>query len=206
MPAATALVHGTWTRGDGTLRAGRVTVYSNAQVSFPGDGVLLPQGLVYTGPLNEDEASNSGRSFALPVPLADQPGVIPQNFTLTIVVKPQGAEPATFRVSPRAATVGDDIDLSMYVPETDDVNPLQGEPGQQGVKGDKGEPGAEGVLPPFLFPTPIATWTIEHNLGRLPVVALYDASGHLQWVDPEVTESHVVVTWPFPVAGKAILR
>jgi hypothetical protein len=202
---ATALVHGTWRRGDGSLRAGRVTLYSNAQVAGGGE-ILMPQGLVYTGPLNEDETAQGNRSFALTVPLADQPGVIPQNFTITVVVQPQGAEPATFRLSPRAASTGPDIDLSLYVPETDDHNPLQGEPGPQGDKGVQGDPGQEGVLPAYTFDTPIGTWSIEHNLGRLPVVALYDVAGHPQLQDSVVTETHVVVTWPFPVAGKAILR
>lgn len=67
-----------------------------------------------------------------------------------------------------------------------------------------GPPGPPGTAVVWDQPTPIATWTIPHTLGRLPLVALY-LNG--QTVDTELhaTPTQVVAVWPYPVAGQAVL-
>lgn len=54
------------------------------------------------------------------------------------------------------------------------------------------------------FPDPASTWTIPHNLGRRPGVSLYVNNEPID-TDYEATDSLVVVTWPEPTAGSAVL-
>lgn len=53
---------------------------------------------------------------------------------------------------------------------------------------------------------PLGTWSILHPLGRIPIVQLYDLTGHPQIQDFVASESSVVVTWPYPVSGRAVMR
>lgn len=52
---------------------------------------------------------------------------------------------------------------------------------------------------------PLATWTIGHDLGRMPAVTVY-VGGEI--VEPDVIASpeQVVIAWPNPTAGLAVLN
>ena len=52
--------------------------------------------------------------------------------------------------------------------------------------------------------TPTATWTIPHSLGRNPDVTIYVDNTQV-FADVEATNSLVVITFPSPVSGKAII-
>lgn len=54
------------------------------------------------------------------------------------------------------------------------------------------------------FPTPSATWTITHNLGRRPSVELY-VGGVAVDADVTSTTTTTTVTWPEPTAGEAVI-
>lgn len=68
---------------------------------------------------------------------------------------------------------------------------------------------AGGEAPPagieVLFPVPVSTWTMPHNLGRRAAVALYDEHGVAMDTDVESTQTLSVVTFPQPTAGSAVL-
>lgn len=52
--------------------------------------------------------------------------------------------------------------------------------------------------------TPAATWTIQHSLGRNPDVTVY-VDDEQVFTDVEATSTHVVIVFPYPRAGVAIL-
>lgn len=66
-----------------------------------------------------------------------------------------------------------------------------------------GSAGGAGVE--YAMPEPRATWTIPHKLGRRPVVSLYDDQGVEFDTDIVATASVVVVTFPEPTRGSAVL-
>ncbi|HNV18254.1 MAG TPA: hypothetical protein PKJ52_01275 [Rectinema sp.] len=51
----------------------------------------------------------------------------------------------------------------------------------------------------------MATWTINHNLGRRPNVVLYDDTNTEVEADIVSTTTTVVITMPSPMTGQAIL-
>ena len=57
----------------------------------------------------------------------------------------------------------------------------------------------------YVQAVPMATWTINHTLGRKPNVALYDDSNNEVEADVVSTNTTVVVTMPSPMTGQAIL-
>lgn len=85
---------------------------------------------------------------------------------------------------------------------------VPGPPGADGAPGPPGPAGAPGGTRfTFVQPTPVAQWTITHNMGYRPVVALADPSGNamdaeIEWLNPNT----VLVSFPVqPMAGEAYL-
>lgn len=58
----------------------------------------------------------------------------------------------------------------------------------------------------FIVSQPSGTWSINHPFGRLPAAVSLYVDGHPQDIDYEATETSVVVQWPFPVSGRAVIR
>lgn len=52
---------------------------------------------------------------------------------------------------------------------------------------------------------PAATWTILHDLGRTPNTQVFLESGEEVFADVVANDSQVVITFPSPMAGKALL-
>lgn len=73
-----------------------------------------------------------------------------------------------------------------------------------GPRGPAGPPGAPGSGFVFEQPDPVASWTIPHPFGRPPAVTCI-IDGHPVDTSCTVTATHVYLTWPYPVAGTAIL-
>jgi hypothetical protein len=96
---------------------------------------------------------------------------------------------------------GDEVDVTVDL-ATDDVTVDPTTPGGGGPDPDP-EPGSYGLV--HTQATPAATWTIPHLLGRLPVVATYLTSGEVVDTDLDASTDQVVVTWPAPTAGWAVL-
>lgn len=98
------------------------------------------------------------------------------------------------------------------------IVPVPGVPGQKGDKGDKGDPGEASTVPgppgppgdtySFQQVAPAATWTIEHNLGTKPPVALFlDEDPHVP-VHTDVSypdNNTIVIEWPSPESGWAFM-
>lgn len=79
------------------------------------------------------------------------------------------------------------------------------------VAGDQGPPGRNGTNGANTFTweqdTPLAVWTIPHNLTRYPSVTVVDTLG--QKVEPDVSyvdDSIVKITHGQPCAGKAYIN
>lgn len=52
---------------------------------------------------------------------------------------------------------------------------------------------------------PSAQWTVVHNFGKHPNVALLDSTGEEVFADVQHTDSNtVVVTWAAPMTGKVV--
>lgn len=90
----------------------------------------------------------------------------------------------------------------------------QGPPGPQGLqgppgpKGDKGDPGTGGDLNfVFVQNLPVATWTINHTLGKYPSVTIIDSGGNVVEGDIEyINNSQIVITFSASFSGSAILN
>jgi hypothetical protein len=93
---------------------------------------------------------------------------------------------------------GDEVDVTVDL-GTDDVT-VEPSPGGGDPEPD---PTVYGLM--HTQATPAATWTIPHLLGRLPVVATYLTSGEEVDTDLDATTDQVVITWPAPTAGWAVL-
>lgn len=82
---------------------------------------------------------------------------------------------------------------------------------QQGVatfsRSIPGPPGPAGGAQVFEFDTPSAEWVCPHNLGRLPLVTVYDLQGNLRpfvpLTNPDLDTT--VLTPSPPLAGKAVI-
>lgn len=74
------------------------------------------------------------------------------------------------------------------------------------LRGDPGPVGPPGVPFVFIQPTPSATWVINHDLGHIPSVELFDPDD--SEIDAEIghpTENQTVVHFSIPIAGSARL-
>lgn len=85
------------------------------------------------------------------------------------------------------------------LPPADPITVVLPVPGPRGPAGT----GAGGGLV-HQQTTPSASWSIPHQLGRLPVVDLYVA-GELVEADVAADVSSVHVTFPTPTSGFAVL-
>lgn len=84
-----------------------------------------------------------------------------------------------------------------------------GEPGPagpEGPQGPQGPPGisGNGVATIWTQNTPLATWTISHVLGRRPTVAVY-MEDEIVEANVFATDTQVVISFPYPVTGEAVL-
>jgi hypothetical protein len=69
-----------------------------------------------------------------------------------------------------------------------------------------GPPGPSGGDPSLYSFTNQATWTVTHNLGRVPLVELIDADGTVFDGDVDVTDPNVaVVTHAAPRTGSVLV-
>lgn len=99
------------------------------------------------------------------------------------------------------------VDVVNITTTTVDAVDLGGVPIDAGTPIVVGPPGPPG--PPssgWLFeqPTPLGSWTIAHPFGR-PVAVTCIVDGQPTDTVCTVTATHVYLTWPYPVAGTAIL-
>jgi hypothetical protein len=79
---------------------------------------------------------------------------------------------------------------------------IGGSCGGGGGPGPKGDKGDDGIAQPLRFDfSTAATWTANHNLGRIPFVSAYLANGEEILADVNATISQVVLTHGAPVAG-----
>jgi hypothetical protein len=71
-----------------------------------------------------------------------------------------------------------------------------------GGGGKAGPPGRDGYIQAVRFDFPAAaTWSADHNLGRVPMVSAYLANGEKIIADVTATISQVVLTHGAPIAG-----
>lgn len=56
----------------------------------------------------------------------------------------------------------------------------------------------------FDINTPAATWTIAHNLGRVPIAEAFDINGNKILVNIHVDITYIVVEFPFASTGFVI--
>lgn len=70
----------------------------------------------------------------------------------------------------------------------------------------QGPAGASGApIPPIQFLTPIATWVINHNLGRRPLVGVFTVGGVEMMAEIiHVSLNQVQVFFDNPTAGYAV--
>lgn len=71
---------------------------------------------------------------------------------------------------------------------------------------EQGPPGPSGLgAPPFYFLTPSTQWTVNHNLGRKPIVAAYSVGGVEMWAEVlQVSINQAILIFDDPTAGYAI--
>jgi len=71
--------------------------------------------------------------------------------------------------------------------------------------GPQGPPGPAGGSFTFIQSSPLAAFTVTHNLHRYPNVSYIDPSGAVQIADVEHISTDVVyVQFPIPVTGKVV--
>lgn len=75
-----------------------------------------------------------------------------------------------------------------------------------GARGPAGPPGTGGTYFTQSFAVASDTWTVNHNLGIIPAVGLYDSFGRgIQGHVESNTETTTVVTFYNPVSGRITL-
>lgn len=77
-----------------------------------------------------------------------------------------------------------------------------------GQKGDKGRDGTNGAST-FVWPqvTPMAVWTVPHNLLRYPSVTVVDTLGRQIEADISYIDENIIqITHGAPYAGKAYIN
>lgn len=87
--------------------------------------------------------------------------------------------------SRRVVTVGDDFRLPQRILDTLTL------------------PSAAGTE--FVKATPASEWSFTHGLGRKPMVTVYLSTGEEVEADVVSDATHIVVTFPTPVAGSVVL-
>lgn len=106
-------------------------------------------------------------------------------------------------------TEPDAINVVVAMQLTDSITCIVDEPDPVVVitgTGEKGAPGAPGGIPSVYIFTNQASWTINHNLGRIPIVTVLDASGTELTADVEnPTLSMTVVTFATMASGTALV-
>lgn len=70
------------------------------------------------------------------------------------------------------------------------------------VVGPRGPAGGGAVVYPVSVAS--ATWTLTHNLGRLPMINVYVAGAQVD-ADIDVTTTHAVITFAAPATGYAVI-
>lgn len=96
-----------------------------------------------------------------------------------------------------------DVAVVSTQPATSSVISSAAQPGPRGATGPEGPAGAGSEWP---FASPVATWTVRHNLGRHPLVQVLDTTGAQFDADVEYADVNtVVITHAQPVAGSALL-
>lgn len=78
---------------------------------------------------------------------------------------------------------------------------------QNPVAGIIGPPGPIGPVgaPARIDVTAAATWILSHDLGRVPLVQVFLASGELVVADVVADDAHVTVTFPTATAGFVLI-
>ena len=72
-----------------------------------------------------------------------------------------------------------------------------------GAQGPQGLPG-DSIAFEYTPPAPAATWTITHNFGRRPTIAVYIA-GEYVLVHTDANSTTATITFPSPMTGTAVL-
>jgi hypothetical protein len=81
-----------------------------------------------------------------------------------------------------------------------------GVPGPQGPQGPQGPPGDSASRYEHEQITPAATWIINHNLGHTAPCQLFNTDNEIVYADVvQGTLNTTTVTFPAPIAGKAVL-
>ena len=84
---------------------------------------------------------------------------------------------------------------------------ITGPPGPAGPAGPQGPQGPAGTSFEFTQSTPSATWTINHNLGYYPQVALFTTGGvEFEGMITHTSLNQTVINLTSPVAGTARLN
>jgi len=71
---------------------------------------------------------------------------------------------------------------------------------------DPSAPGAGDLGIDHIQSTPLATWTIPHELTRRPNVSIYSTSGEEVEADVSASLTQVSISFPAPFAGSAVLN
>jgi hypothetical protein len=81
----------------------------------------------------------------------------------------------------------------------------QGPPGPPGAQGPAGSPGpAGGAIYTHTQSTPAAVWTVAHNLGRRPSIAVTDHLGNVLIADTQYLDANLAqITHSVPAIGYA---
>jgi hypothetical protein len=83
---------------------------------------------------------------------------------------------------------------------------VPGAPGAPGADGSPGQPGQNGIMSVQTFTqvSPASVWTINHNLGRWPLIDLFSVGGvKIIGETSNLSLNTAQVTFDEPVAGSA---
>ena len=83
----------------------------------------------------------------------------------------------------------------------------KGDTGAQGAQGPQGIPGtAAGVFYTHTQNTPLATWTIDHNLGNYVTAIVYDsANNQVEGAITQPSTNQIVITFSSAFSGYAYI-
>jgi hypothetical protein len=198
-------VHGKWLTGVG-LMGGRYVVTLPARLQDAAGNTVYPAGRYASGSLVDGE-------FTVTVPASDDVALSPNGWQIQIDVNFNGHETETY-VIPTPA--GSTIELAdVVLPQTlGDPEPvlIRGVPGgiaeldEDGLVPADQLPASFGGLEAIVFTqaSPLGSWSITHDLGRLPLINVYvGSSGVLADIDVDSTTA--TVTFASPAAGVAVL-
>lgn len=185
-----------------------VTAADGTPIGWPaGITTALEFGPATAPPIAVWEATIAGGTALFTAPAADAdslPAGTPVQWVFTV----NGARqiPNTGRVSRGGTGTG----LTVGGQPAVVVFPGSGQPGLNivfvpGPPGPPGAPGADAGAVVFDFPTAAGTWSMTHNLGRLPAtVTAYDQLGAVE-VAYDTDTTTAVITWNTPTAGTAVI-